>query len=309
MKRYKLTLFGAKDTTLKLAEYLYTQHLPIDLIVSIDSSLAKKNHVADYTDLSDTAKKIHADYYVVNSYSLEKDDEFFTKHHFDIGLVYGWQRLIPSQILEKFMSGIFGFHASPERLPQGRGRSPMNWGLILGKNKLYNHLIKYSKEADRGDIYSVTEFAITPHDTILTLIYKSLLIAQIEVPKLLYDILRGPLSLETQHSEGYFFPKRSSDDGQIDFSTQSTKDIVNLVRGVTQPFPGAFCFTSQGDKIIIWEAWEFDHLIHFSSVAPGTIISTLYAMPVVKTMDSTIIIKSYQGPSLYTGELLSPKKV
>ena len=242
---------------------------------------------------------VGADYFCVKDYSrLTLETGFFDNHAFEIGIVYGWQRLIPEHILNKFNQGIFGFHASPDLLPQGRGRSPLNWGLILGKSVMYNHLFRYNSNADAGDVYSITPFAITAHDTILTPLYKSLMIAKKEITKLITDASLGALSLTAQKGASYFFPKRSPDDGLIDFGTQSTMEIVNLIRGVTKPFSGAFCFTKKGERVVIFEAWEFDALIDFSSQEPGEVIDNLYGLPIVKTIDGSIVIKHYEGTNL-----------
>ena len=299
MKTYKITIFGVKETTKMIAEYLHNQGIKVDLIVSIDSSFVEKHRISNFMALEATAKSIAADYYGAKDYTLETlEDGFFQKNKFEIGIVYGWQRLIPEGVIGQFSTGLFGFHASPELLPKGRGRSPLNWGIILGKTVLYNHFFKYVAAADAGDIYSVTSFEITPHDTILTLLYKSILIAKREIIKLIHDANAGTLKLKPQQGETYSFAKRTAADGLIDFNTHSTNEIINLIRGVTTPFPGAFCYTSEGKKIIVWEAWAFDHLIDFSSYIPGEVIDNLYDMPIIKTNDGSIILKNYEGAGL-----------
>ncbi|STX29745.1 Polymyxin resistance protein PmrI [Legionella beliardensis] len=308
MSHYRVCFFGVKETTRLIVEYLHAHKVHIDLIISIDESVLLKNHVADYCSLAETAKRIGADFYCVKDYSLKRlNDEFFAKHTFGVGIVYGWQRLIPSSIISKFQYGIFGFHASPEALPGGRGRSPLNWGIILGKKKLYNHCFKYVTEADAGEIYSVKVFSITSHDTIMTVLYKSLLTAREEIIKLLQDIKLGPLKLQPQNGKPWFFPKRTPEDGLIDFTKDKTNTIINLVRGVSRPFPGAFCYTYDG-KLIIWEAWEFDRLIDFSAWQPGQVVDVLYEMPVVRTIDGSIVIRESEGPILKSRDLLLAKQ-
>lgn len=299
MKKYKITLFGVKETTKIIADYLHSLGIKIDLLISIDESVVVKNHIADYLNLENTAKSIKADYYCVQDYSLKQlDNRFFEDNEFDIGIVYGWQRLIPATILRKFKTGVFGFHASPDFLPKGRGRSPLNWAIIQGQSILYNHFFKYAEDADAGDIYSITKFTITPYDTILTILYKSLLTAKKEIIRLLKDVESQTLTLVPQRGESSFFPKRTPEDGLIYFHTDSTKNIVNLIRGVTAPFPGAFCYTEQGKKIIVWEAWPFDALIDFSEYQPGEVIDNIYNMPIIKTIDGCIILRQYEGSFL-----------
>lgn len=309
MKKYNVCLFGVKETTKMLAEFLYQHGIKVDLIISISPSVTQKNDVANYIDLEPVSIAIGADYYVAKDYSLKHvDDHFFNENEFNVGISYGWQRLIPPMINSQFKQGIFGFHASPGFLPEGRGRSPLNWGIILGKTMLYQHFFRYANDADAGDIYSVTPFEITPHDTILTLIYKSIIIAKKEVPRLLRDLQNGQLPLMSQQGESSFLPKRTPEDGLIYFETSSTEAIVNLIRGVSFPFQGAFCFNSLGKKIIIWEAWAFDKMLDFSSYFPGEVIDNLYGMPIIKTIDGSLLLKKFEGDTLQKNERLYSSK-
>lgn len=305
MKKYNLVLFGVKDTTRILAEYLHRHGIKIDLIVSISPSVLCRNDVANYADLALTAEAIGATYHCVTDYSLnDANDSFFHECECNTGLVYGWQRLIPEHILNVFRVGIFGFHASPDLLPAGRGRSPLNWGLILGKTVLYNHCFKYATGADAGDIYSVTPFTVNEYDTIVTLLYKSLLTAKADVIRLIRDIQAECLQLRPQKGDSYFFPKRTPEDGLLDFMNSATHELVNLIRGVTRPFAGAFCYLGHDTKITIWEAWPFDNLLDFSGYQAGEVIDVLYNMPVIKTIDGSIILKNYEGATFKEHDLL-----
>jgi len=52
---------------------------------------------------------------------------------------------------------------------------------------------------------------------------------------------------------GSYYGGRHPEDGHIDWN-KSAGEIYNLIRGVTDPYPGAFAFLDNGDKIIIWWA-------------------------------------------------------
>ena len=51
---------------------------------------------------------------------------------------------------------------------------------------------------------------------------------------------------------GSYFGRRRPQDGRIDWNWPARR-IFNLVRGVTHPYPGAFCFAG-GRKLTVWEA-------------------------------------------------------
>src|SRR5262249_54260780 len=48
------------------------------------------------------------------------------------------------------------------------------------------------------------------------------------------------------------FPKRKPEDGKIDWN-RSAKQVHDLVRAVTHPYPGAFTFVFGGGKAYIWK--------------------------------------------------------
>src|SRR5260370_22576792 len=51
---------------------------------------------------------------------------------------------------------------------------------------------------------------------------------------------------------GSYFGRRRPEDGRIDWRWPARR-IFNLVRAVTHPYPGAFCFVG-GQKLMVWEA-------------------------------------------------------
>jgi methionyl-tRNA formyltransferase len=53
-------------------------------------------------------------------------------------------------------------------------------------------------------------------------------------------------------SKGGYFGRRKPEDGRIDWRWPARR-IFNLVRAVTHPYPGAFCFVG-GQKLMVWEA-------------------------------------------------------
>ena len=134
----KIAFFGCKTTTLECMQSLINQGFKIDLLVTLSPELGKKNEVAGYCDLYDFSIKNNIQLIVPKSYSLKKkeDEDILKQHKIDIALVIGWQRLIPEWLLDYISVGAFGMHGSPQPLPRGRGRSPLNWSLLHGKTSL-----------------------------------------------------------------------------------------------------------------------------------------------------------------------------
>ena len=166
---YKIVIFGVKDTTAEMIEYIQNTICSVDLIITIDQSVLTKNHVSGFSELKSISNTYNIKLFESSSYTLADTvcQEFFADNSFDIGISMGWQRLIPEYILNRFSSGIFGFHGSCGYLPYGRGRSPLNWSIIQGDRRFILNLFQYDAKADSPNVFSNSMFEINSFDTIL----------------------------------------------------------------------------------------------------------------------------------------------
>ena len=98
--KYKLVVFGVKTSTISLME---TFKEDIDLIVTIGDTTRQNNHIAEEGDFSEFAKINNIECYSTEDYSLKSDVDFFENNEFELGISYGWQRLIPQYILDRFI--------------------------------------------------------------------------------------------------------------------------------------------------------------------------------------------------------------
>ena len=194
-------------------------------------------------------------------------------------------------------------------LPYGKGRSPLNWSIIRGFKQVYFNLFKYEVKADSGMIYSTTKFEINDWDTIESIKIKDLMVTKNQVGSLIVDYKNGSIKLFPQKDniEETFFPKRSPKDGKIDL-TSSVRDIHNLIRGVTKPFPGAFLMCDDV-KITIWDAVPFDNQLDFSQYEVGEIIEFVEGTWrfILKLVDGTLLVNDFEceeRSTLKTGVIL-----
>ena len=289
--KYKVVVFGTKQST----SYLINKFKDdIDLVVTVNDN--KSYNIAGKGDVIGTANDNNIECYSTDDYTLKSCKEFFENNEFDIGISYGWQRLIPNSILAKFKHGIFGTHASPLGLPYGKGRSPLNWSIIRDFRQVYFNLFKYEVKADSGMIYSKTKFEINDWDTIESIKVKDLIVTKSQVGKLIEDYNNNNIKLFSQKDniEETFFPKRSPKDGKIDLSL-GVRDTYNLIRGVTKPFPGAFLMCDDM-KITIWDAVPFDNQLDFSDYKVGEIIKFVEGTSkfILKLVDGTLLVNAYE---------------
>lgn len=251
----EITLFGCKNTTLEFINNV--SHLGFNInLITISPSLGKKNKVAGYFDLTKHKNKF-SNIFIADTYTLRSDrcTKYFndTSKEFRLGFAIGWQRLIPENILNSFKLGIFGMHGSSQNLPNGKGRSPLNWSIIEGRKHFYTNLFKYNSGIDSGPILGTVCFSILPHDNIETLHYKNT-IAMVEIiSKNLKMFKSGKLKLKKQKDgKSTYYPKRDPNDGEIDWN-DDIKNIDRLIKAVTTPFFGSFSYINE-HKIFIFNA-------------------------------------------------------
>lgn len=294
--KYKVVVFGVKDTSENIVSFIQEEICPVDLVITISPEVTKKNQISGYKGLSVLTEKYGIPVHEADSYFLtdEKTQKLMRENEFDIGISMGWQRLMPKSVLDCFKYGVFGFHGNSGYLPFGRGRSPLNWSMILGDTRFNLNLFRYDEKADSPNIFATEMFSITPHDDIRTAQYKNMICSKHLIRKLLTAYESGKVEVRTESKDfDSWYEKRTAADGKIDFHNR-TRDIYNLIRGVAAPFPGAFAFC-KGEEVRVWEAHPFDEMIDFSDFAPGEVIDVFDGRPVVRTVDGSLLIDRYES--------------
>lgn len=293
--KYKVVVFGVKDTSENIVTFIQENICPVDLVITISPEVTKKNQVSGYFGLSGLKDKYGIPVHEADSYFLTDDKtvKLMDENEFDIGISMGWQRLIPPYVLDKFKYGIYGFHGNCGYLPFGRGRSPLNWSIILGDTRFNLNLFRYDEKADSPNVFATEMFSITPYDDIRTAQYKNMICSKRLITKLLSDYEKGTITIKRESKDfDSWYHKRTAADGKIDFHMR-TREIYNLIRGVAAPFPGAFAYV-RGVKLTVWEAHPFDEIIDFSDYAPGQVIDIFDEKPVVRTVDGSLLIDRYE---------------
>ena len=290
----KIGYVNCIESGYSLLSHLLKNNVKIDYIITLSPEQARKHNASGYKDFSDIANEHKIPIYYPKKFNLksEEDLNFFKKNKFDILMVFGWQRLIPANIINTVNLGCLGAHGSSEPLPKGRGRSPINWSLIEGKKRFIIHLFYIDEGIDSGNIIDFYEFDINDWDTCHT-IYKKV---QICLRKMLLKniplIKKGTIdTIKQDDGEATYYPKRTPEDGKINWNG-STKDIYNLVRAVTHPYPGAF---TPIEKVMIWSAVPFDTKIEYRAYNVGEVVEIFQDKTfLVKTTDGTLLVVDYE---------------
>ena len=145
----------------------------------------------------------------------------------------------------------------------------MNWALVNGETETGATLHKMVKRPDAGDIVGQQKVTIADSDTALTL-HKSAGSRAGRIEEQLPKLKNGTATFTKQdESQASYFGRRTARTAEILWH-KSAKEINNLVRAVTEPYPGAFSYLGQR-KLIVWRSRVLDTQ---HDKQPGTVLST-----------------------------------
>ncbi|WP_387490048.1 bifunctional UDP-4-amino-4-deoxy-L-arabinose formyltransferase/UDP-glucuronic acid oxidase ArnA [Photorhabdus sp. RM96S] len=185
----------------------------------------------------------------------------------DVIFSFYYRDMLSEDILSLASTGAFNLHGS--LLPKYRGRAPINWAILNGEVETGVTLHKMVLKPDAGDIIAQHKVAIAETDTALTLHGKIREAAEKLFDQVLPQIKAGIYpAIPQDESQATYFGRRTAVDGEIDWHKSAT-EINNLVRAVTEPYPGAFTFLGER-KITIWRACPLNET---HDKQPGTVLS------------------------------------
>ena len=168
----------------------------------------------------------------------------------DVIFSFYYRNLLCEEILNCASAGAFNLHGS--LLPKYRGRAPLNWALVNGETETGVTLHRMTARADAGAILAQHTVAIAEEDNALTLHRKLNAAAEQLLGETLPALKDGKVDERPQdESQATRVGRRTPDDGRIDW-TKPAETINNLVRAVTDPWPGAFGYIGSA-KFIIWK--------------------------------------------------------
>jgi len=210
----------------------------------------------------------------------------------DIIVVVGWSQLISQAVIDSAKVGVIGFH--PAKLPKDRGRSVLAWQISEGYTKGAVTMFWIDEGVDSGDIIAQEEYDIEYEDTIREVLDKVYSISA-KLFKTGYPIIASGIRAGTlqDHSQATYRSLRTKENGEIKWDS-SSREIYNLVRAISHPYPGAHTFY-KGIELKIIKVLEAPLVQEqYAGIRPGTIIDVMYDGRVtVKTGDNAVIIKDF----------------
>jgi methionyl-tRNA formyltransferase len=252
--------------------------------------------------------------------TLARHGSFFESRHFgsgllnvfqedsavDLMLVVSWRYLIPAQVYKRARLGAFVFHDS--LLPAYRGFAPTVWAMVNGETHTGATLFEIAEDVDMGDIIGQQHVPIGSEETIATVMDRVTLAYLRLLEQNLTTLLANSAPRRPQdHSGASYTCRRLPADNQIDWFAP-TRSTFNLIRAVTEPYPGAYTWL-KGTKLRIWKAALLAADRNYVGRVPGRVVEVLPGTgAVVLTKDGTILIKEVQmeqGQRVCAAEVLN----
>ena len=178
-----------------------------------------------------------------------------------------YRHMLKAPLLGAAKQGAYNLHGS--LLPKYRGRVPINWAVLHGETETGATLHQMTLKPDNGAIVDQFAVPILPDDTAQEVFEKVTVAGELCLSRSLPGLIDGTAEHRVQDlSLGAYFGGRKAEDGRIDWA-QNARQIHNLIRAVTRPYPGAFSDLPPG-RLVIWRTRVIDD--HAMTPHRGTLI-------------------------------------
>lgn len=278
----KVALMGSVSSSWYALDALIAGGVEITGVLGVDDSQAAR--ISDFRSLRERAELARLPFHAFNKVTEPGVEAFLQAHPPDLLWVIGLSQLVPDRLLQIAPAGGVGFH--PTMLPEGRGRAPVAWTILLGARAAVN-LFHLAKEADAGDIIVQRPVPVLPDDYSEDLIFRMNQVLHEVVLDLAPQIKAGTLPRQPQdHARATHYPKRTPADGLIDW-TATTDQVYRLIRAAGRPYPGAFTF-AQGRKATIWRGQPASPWERQAGSRPATVLDVTPRGLLIATGDGAI---------------------
>jgi methionyl-tRNA formyltransferase len=218
----------------------------------------------------------------------------------DVVFCIGWSQLLGEAVMQVAPRGVIGFH--PAALPANRGRHPLIWALALGLDRTASSFFMIEAEADSGALLSQVPIDISPSDDARTLYDKVMAVVPGQLRDIVGGLSDGSLVPQPQDdARANHWRKRSARDGLIDWRMGAI-GIVNLVRALTRPYPGAEAM-HQDAPVKVWKCVEEPGSA--DNVEPGKVLRIDGREVTVKCGQGAVRLTEHEFPqTLRAGDYL-----
>ncbi len=295
-KPLKITVIGCVEFSEQALKTLVNnQSCSVDLVITKKSSTIN----SDFVDLGELASQ-----HKIPCVHIEKNDqskiaESLKRYSSDVVFCVGWSYLLKTEVLSIPRFGVVGYH--PAEIPHNRGRHPLIWALALGMKKTASTFFLMDEGADTGRILSQRPIEIRDSDYARDLYNEMLSVALAQIEWLVDHWGEAFHAAAEQPEGGNAWRKRGKQDGKIDWR-MSASSIFNLIRALSEPYPGAH-FEYDGGEAIVWKAKVVEP--SSENLEPGKILAVSGEGVQVKCGEDALLLECVENmPDVRLGDYL-----
>jgi methionyl-tRNA formyltransferase len=162
----------------------------------------------------------------------------------DVMVVSNWRTWIAPEVFSLPRLGTLNVHDA--LLPSYAGFAPLNWALINDEPEVGVTAHMMNAEFDAGDIVVQQATPVTDDDVVTDLFDRTLAMfgpLTVEALALIGSGHAAPTPQDRRVAS--YFHRRGDEENRIDWSWPA-RDLFNLVRAQSDPYPNAYCF--HGDR-------------------------------------------------------------
>jgi methionyl-tRNA formyltransferase len=178
----------------------------------------------------------------------------------DAFVCFSYSMILDTEILAIPRLGAINVHGG--LLPSHRGANVLNWVLIEGATTTGVTAHYMTAGIDEGDIIYQSSTPILEEDTAATL--KRRLDAQgFEMLMHIRTELNAGRTLPRvpqDPDKARYYPRRKPENGRIDWTAMSDRQVFNLIRALVSPWPGAFHEASDGKRVVFDRYYSLDEV-------------------------------------------------
>jgi methionyl-tRNA formyltransferase len=254
----------------------------------------------DYVDLKQTADQLGLKHYGFSNINAPETISAMRELRPDVIFVLGLSQLLGKELLS--IAPCIGSH--PALLPRDRGRHPITWALVDGRETSGLTFLWLAEGADTGDLLWQRPFPIGRDDDAADLLAKIEDLAAVAIHEFLPQLERGEAARTPQNeSRATVRRKRTDADRWVDW-TGGAETVHNLVRGLARPYVGALTRRS-GQDVSVWKtrlATE-EMPARIRAAVPGTVAAVVGGWA-VRTGDGHVLVLE-SDPELDDGDVLA----
>lgn len=230
--KHSIIFLSAHPLGLPTLEKLHDEHNILAVITQPDRPVGRKQ------ELTPGPIKVRAQELGLTVLQPEKASEIPTlineQPDFLITAAYG--QFLPDEVLDLPKYESLNIH--PSLLPLYRGATPMQSALLNGDNKTGVSIMRMVAKMDAGAVFAQEEFELPPDMRYPELESKCASMGA----DMLLEVLANIESIkpkEQDHDQATHCSKVSKQDGQVNWSEDSAKNLYNKLRAFT-PWPGVY---------------------------------------------------------------------